>query len=68
MFRALLSGYALRMEKRILGKTGIELSVLGFGGAEIGFDGTPTEDVGRLLSAALDAGLNIIDTAECYGS
>ncbi len=46
----------------------MEISVLGFGGAEIGFDGTPTEDVGRLLGAALDAGLNVIDTAECYGS
>ena len=56
------------MEKRILGKTGLELSVLGFGGAEIGFDKIAAGDVATLLGAALDAGLNVIDTAECYGS
>ncbi len=54
------------MEKRSLGKTGMEVSVLGFGGAEIGFRGIPAEVVGRLLNSALDAGLNVIDTAECY--
>lgn len=55
------------MEKRILGKTGMEVSVLGFGGAEIGFHSVPAETVGALLNSALDAGLNVIDTAECYG-
>lgn len=55
------------MEKRVLGKTGMEVSVLGFGGAEIGFERAPGETVSRLLGAALDAGLNAIDTAECYG-
>lgn len=54
------------MERRILGKTGLEVSVLGFGGAEIGFEGTDVKTVKELLSAALDAGLNVIDTAECY--
>ena len=56
------------MEKRIFGKTGLELSVLGFGGAEIGFESVAAGDVATLLGAALDAGLNVIDTAECYGS
>lgn len=42
--------------------------MLGFGGAEIGFERAAAESVARLLSAALDAGLNVIDTAECYGS
>lgn len=55
------------MEKRIFGKTGLEVSVLGFGGAEIGFEKAAPADVERLLHSALDAGLNIIDTAECYG-
>ncbi len=55
------------MEKRMLGKTGMEVSALGFGGAEIGFEKVATGDVERLLGAALDAGLNVIDTAECYG-
>lgn len=40
--------------------------MLGFGGAEIGFEGVPEETVGRLLEGALDAGLNVIDTGECY--
>jgi hypothetical protein len=54
------------MEKRTLGKTGMEVTVLGFGGAEIGFQGVSFQTVDRLLNSALDAGLNVIDTAECY--
>lgn len=53
------------METRTLGKTGLKVSILGFGGSEIR-DASPT-DVERLLHAALDAGLNAIDTGECYG-
>ena len=41
-------------------------SVLGFGGSEIGYQGVSGRTVGRLLGGALDAGLNVIDTAECY--
>ena len=44
----------------------MQVSVLGFGGAEIGFEGAPEETVERLLKSALDAGLNVIDTGECY--
>ncbi|HUE14228.1 MAG TPA: aldo/keto reductase [Planctomycetaceae bacterium] len=54
------------MEKRQFGKTDMRVSVLGFGGAEIGFERAPIEVVTRLLTSALDAGLNVIDTAECY--
>lgn len=54
------------MEHRTLGKTGLNVSVLGFGGAEIGFEGAPENDVETLLNAAIDAGLNTVDTAECY--
>src|SRR5262249_18532873 len=54
------------MEKRVLGITGMQVSVLGFGGAEIGFESASQKDVESLLLAALDQGLNVIDTAECY--
>ena len=55
------------MEKQKFGKTDMEVSVLGFGGAEIGFNPNQTqEDVNRLLNSALDAGLNLIDTAAGY--
>jgi hypothetical protein len=54
------------MEKRQLGKTDMRVSVLGFGGAEIGFEGAAASTVSELLNEALDAGLNVIDTAECY--
>lgn len=58
--------YSSRMEKRQLGKTDMHVSVLGFGGAEIGFEGANEETVARVLTGALDAGLNVIDTGECY--
>jgi len=54
------------MEKRVFGRTGLEVSVLGFGGAEIGYERAEQATVDRLLGTALDAGLNVIDTAECY--
>lgn len=54
------------MEKRQLGRTDMQVSVLGFGGAEIGFEGAAEQTVERLLKGALDAGLNVIDTGECY--
>src|SRR6266480_7499316 len=54
------------MEKRQFGKNDMQVSVLGFGGAEIGFEGATEETVARLLKGALDAGLNVIDTGECY--
>jgi aryl-alcohol dehydrogenase-like predicted oxidoreductase len=54
------------MERRKLGATDMEASVLGFGGSEIGYQRVSGRAVERLLSSALDAGLNVIDTAECY--
>ena len=42
------------------------VSVLGFGGSEIGYQRVSGRTVARLLGGALDAGLNVIDTAECY--
>jgi aryl-alcohol dehydrogenase-like predicted oxidoreductase len=54
------------MDRRRLGKTDMVGSVLGFGGAEIGYQRVSGRAVTRLLGSALDAGLNVIDTAECY--
>lgn len=55
------------MEKRKFGKTEMEFSVLGFGGAEIGYNSHQTQaEVDELLNSALDAGLNVIDTAAAY--
>lgn len=54
------------MERRKLGKTDLDVSVLGFGGSEIGYERASARTVARLLGGALDAGLNVIDTAECY--
>jgi len=54
------------LEKRKYGNTDMDVSILGFGGAEIGNSDVKTVD--RLLGKAVDAGLNLIDTAECYGN
>lgn len=53
------------MKYRKLGKTELEVSILGFGGAEIGQDVTQ-ETVNKLLNSAIDAGLNLVDTAAAY--
>ncbi len=55
-----------RMEQRTFGSTGLLVSALGFGASEIGH--TPIDEVSlaRLLDMALDTGINVVDTAECY--
>jgi aryl-alcohol dehydrogenase-like predicted oxidoreductase len=52
------------MEKRRLGRTNLDVTVLGFGGA--GIAGGDLENIRKVLNSALDAGINVIDTAECY--
>jgi aryl-alcohol dehydrogenase-like predicted oxidoreductase len=54
------------MEQRIFGKTGARISVLGFGGAPVGFLETERAEVARLLNQLLDDGMNLIDTAASY--
>ena len=56
----------MAIEYRALGKTGLRVSTLGFGGSEIGYQAVAQKAVDKILNTALDAGINVIDTAECY--
>jgi aryl-alcohol dehydrogenase-like predicted oxidoreductase len=52
--------------RSIFGRTGLEVSSLGFGGAPIGYLATEQQHVTRVLNLLLDKGVNVIDTAACY--
>ncbi len=58
------------MRYRTLGRTGLRVSVIGAGtwqfGGEWGVNFTQPQ-VDAILDAAADCGINLIDTAECYG-
>ena len=58
------------MRYRILGKTNLRVSVIGVGtwqfGGEWGRDFSQAE-ADAILDAAVEQGINLIDTAECYG-
>ncbi len=56
------------MEYRVLGRTGLKVSALGFGGSETGYGALSVKAVEQILNTALDHGLNVIDAAECYGN
>ncbi|MCL7452453.1 MAG: aldo/keto reductase [Anaerolineae bacterium] len=53
------------MEYRTLGRTGVQVSSLCLGTANFG-NPTPEPECRQILQAALDAGINIIDTADSY--
>ena len=59
------------LETRTLGRTGLEVTALGFGAMEL--RGPPTgpevsdDDAGKLLNAVLDEGITFIDTSIDYG-
>ena len=58
------------MQKRTLGRTGIEVSALGFGCGAVGglmVRGSPA-DQERAVARALDLGINYFDTAAMYGN
>jgi aryl-alcohol dehydrogenase-like predicted oxidoreductase len=57
------------MDQRILGRTGVSVSPLCLGAMMFGAWGnTDHEDSIRIIHAALDAGINFIDTADVYSS
>lgn len=54
------------MQKRTLGRTGEELSVVGFGGIVV-MNETP-ESAAKLVSQAVERGINYFDVAPSYGN
>jgi predicted aldo/keto reductase-like oxidoreductase len=52
------------MQYRKLGRTGLTVSCIGFGA--LPFAGLNQEEAGEVLNAALDAGVNFVDTARGY--
>ena len=57
------------MQRRILGKTGLELPVLSFGASSLGaeFRSVQLDEVFESIRVALELGLNLIDTSPYYG-
>ena len=62
----------MTIETRPLGRTGEDVTILGYGAMELrGGPRGPAiedEDAGRVLNAVLDGGVNLIDTAIDYGT
>jgi aryl-alcohol dehydrogenase-like predicted oxidoreductase len=58
------------MQKRTLGKSGLEVSAIGFGcmGLSFGYGPATSRDEGiAIIRAAVDGGVTFFDTAEAYG-
>lgn len=57
------------MEQRVLGRTGRQVGVVGLGAWQLGSDWGDVSEADALatLNAAVDAGVNFIDTADVYG-
>lgn len=58
------------MQKRRLGRTGLEVSVLGYGAGAVGglFTKGRADDQERAAARAIEAGINYFDTAALYGN
>lgn len=58
------------MQTRTLGSTGLQVTVVGFGAMTIGGVFGPVDDgeSNRALHAAIDGGMNFIDTSDAYGT
>jgi uncharacterized protein len=55
------------IEKRPLGKTGLDVTILGLGCATIGYSSQSVAQGARIVEACIDAGINYIDCASSYG-
>jgi aryl-alcohol dehydrogenase-like predicted oxidoreductase len=56
------------LPRNVLGRTGIEVALLGFGAEAIGRTGRSFEDAQRTLNSVLELGISLIDTASAYGN
>jgi aryl-alcohol dehydrogenase-like predicted oxidoreductase len=58
------------MERRRFGRTGLEISVLGYGAGAVGglFTKGRADDQERAAARAIEAGINYFDTAALYGN
>lgn len=54
------------MQKRTLGRTGLDVSIIGLGSAPAAYLATDVAKFESLLNQVLDAGVNLIDTAASY--
>jgi aryl-alcohol dehydrogenase-like predicted oxidoreductase len=54
------------MEYRQLGTSGVRVSVIGLGTNRFGSDALPQKTVNDVIDAAIDLGINLIDTANVY--
>ncbi len=55
------------MEKRPLGQTGLNVTILGLGCATIGHGGHSIAEGAKIVEASIDEGINYIDCASTYG-
>ena len=56
------------MKKRVLGKSGLEVSELGFGCMGLSFPSAPAKDESiKLIRSAVEHGISFFDTAQGYG-
>lgn len=58
----------VRSLRRPLGSTGLLVAPLGLGGGPLGDLGLSDDDAARVIDTALDAGVDLIDTAPSYGA
>jgi aryl-alcohol dehydrogenase-like predicted oxidoreductase len=56
-----------RMQHRSYGRTGLEVSALGLGAGQLGDARLSDDEAARLIAAAIDGGITLIDTAPSYG-
>ncbi len=61
------SGAPPPLERRPLGKTGIEVGLLGIGTSPLGQPGVTQQEVNRVIAMAADEGVNYLDAAPIYG-